>query len=359
MSGGRPCTPPADPQTKVWHALLVPCPTKYHVSSRLLLQALSEATEVLRELENNKLLRGKDYPTSALVQLRQTCGSSGVQVKPQTERGRDEMFRAAVEAALAACCDERPGLGGELPQRFVAGLAQDLGGWSGALRGVHCQARCCRELSPVLSVCLLCRTIKSGIHCARLLCYWMHVLGRQLPGWWPLWWVGWRWVGGQPGGFKVMQCAAPLQRAGATGERPAHPHVRTQVLRSQAAVSYSQVLLLGSEVPQRRGSSLALKTCPACPAGIPDNKAANMAVSGVAAKLRAMLVDASAAWRLYRGTHSLEHSERIMELLLSAASILDRFPIPSGAPQMELMAASLQQSTTQEEREVGPHGHLA
>lgn len=83
-----------------------------------------------------------------------------------------------------------------------------------------------------------------------------------------------------------------------------------------------------------------------------------MAVSGVAAKLRATLVDASAAWRLYRGTHSLEHSERIMELLLSAASILDRFPIPSGAAQMELMAASLQQSTTQEEREVGVPGHL-
>ena len=83
-----------------------------------------------------------------------------------------------------------------------------------------------------------------------------------------------------------------------------------------------------------------------------------MAVSGVAAKLRAMLVDASAAWRLYRGTHNLDHSERIMELLLSAASILDRFPIPSGAPQMELMAASLQQSTTQEEREVGVLGHL-
>ncbi len=113
--------------------------------SWLLLQALSEATEVLRELENNKLLRGKDYPTSALVQLRQACGSSGVQVKPQTERGRDEMFRAAVEAALAACCDERPGLGGEVPQRFVAGLAQDLGEGTGAHRGVHCQAHCWRH----------------------------------------------------------------------------------------------------------------------------------------------------------------------------------------------------------------------
>ena len=104
--------------------------------SWLLLQALSEATEVLRE---------QDYPTSALVQLRQACGSSGVQVKPQTERGRDEMFRAAVEAALAACCDERPGLGGEVPQRFVAGLAQDLGEGTGAHRGVHCQAHCWRH----------------------------------------------------------------------------------------------------------------------------------------------------------------------------------------------------------------------
>ena len=80
-------------------------------------------------MEDGKLMRGQDYSTSALVYLRQTCADSGAVVKPQTPIGGDAIFRAGVEAAVSAAM--QPGgsasLGGFTPQRFVAGLAQDLG----------------------------------------------------------------------------------------------------------------------------------------------------------------------------------------------------------------------------------------
>ena len=80
-------------------------------------------------MEDGKLLSGQDYSTSALVSLRQTCADSGAVVKAQTPSGGDAIFRAGVEAAASAAMEPGQGasLGGTSPQRFVSGLANDLG----------------------------------------------------------------------------------------------------------------------------------------------------------------------------------------------------------------------------------------
>ena len=91
-------------------------------------QASGQARTILRQMEDGKLLNGLDYSTSALVSLRQTCGDSGAAVKAQTPSGADAIFRAGVEAAVSAAMDSGSSLGGATPQRFISGLAQDLGG---------------------------------------------------------------------------------------------------------------------------------------------------------------------------------------------------------------------------------------
>lgn len=93
------------------------------------MQTSSQAKAVLRQMEDGKLLSGQDYSTSALVSLRQTCADSGAVVKAQTPSGGDAIFRAGVEAAASAAMEPGEGasLGGATPQRFVSGLARDLG----------------------------------------------------------------------------------------------------------------------------------------------------------------------------------------------------------------------------------------
>ncbi len=92
------------------------------------MQTSSQAKAILRQMEDGKLLSGQDYSTSALISLRQTCADSGAVVKAQTPSGGDAMFRAGVEAAASAAMEgEGASLGGTSPQRFVSGLAQDLG----------------------------------------------------------------------------------------------------------------------------------------------------------------------------------------------------------------------------------------
>ena len=59
----------------------------------LLLQMASQARTILREMEDGKLLSGRDYPISGLVSLRQTLADTGATVKPQTASGRDAIFR--------------------------------------------------------------------------------------------------------------------------------------------------------------------------------------------------------------------------------------------------------------------------
>ncbi|KAL4429558.1 hypothetical protein ABPG77_008607 [Micractinium sp. CCAP 211/92] len=88
-----------------------------------------QARIVLRQLEDAKLLQGLDYPISALVTLRTLCQEAGgYQVKPRTESGRDAMLRTGVRAALAAAQEGSFSLlGGDQPNKFVCGLAHDLG----------------------------------------------------------------------------------------------------------------------------------------------------------------------------------------------------------------------------------------
>ncbi|DBA86176.1 TPA: hypothetical protein ACH3X1_005685 [Trebouxia sp. C0004] len=104
-------------------------PPTIHVDKRYKDQTSSQARTILRQLEDAKLLSGQDYSTSALVSLRQTCADSGATVKAQTPSGGDAIFRAGVEAAASAAMEAGEGasLGGTSPQRFVSGLAQDLG----------------------------------------------------------------------------------------------------------------------------------------------------------------------------------------------------------------------------------------
>ncbi|DBA73106.1 TPA: hypothetical protein ACH3X2_010045 [Trebouxia sp. C0005] len=104
-------------------------PPTIHVDKRYKDQTSSQARSILRQLEDAKLLSGQDYSTSALVSLRQTCADSGATVKAQTPSGGDAIFRAGVEAAASAAMEAGEGasLGGNSPQRFVSGLAQDLG----------------------------------------------------------------------------------------------------------------------------------------------------------------------------------------------------------------------------------------
>ena len=80
-------------------------------------------------MEDGKLLSGQDYSTSALVSLRQTCADSGAVVKAQTACGGEAFFWAGVAAAASAAMEPGQGgsLGGTSPQRFVSGLANDMG----------------------------------------------------------------------------------------------------------------------------------------------------------------------------------------------------------------------------------------
>ena len=100
-----------------------PKPASYIPQSRRE-ELARQARQVLRELEDAKIVHGRDYSLAELLRLRGLChDAGGIQVRPSTESGRDSMIRASVQAAL-----ERPGeLGTWEPARFVSGLAMDLG----------------------------------------------------------------------------------------------------------------------------------------------------------------------------------------------------------------------------------------
>ena len=118
--------------TNIAHTLAVEpmsLPHIFYNCNAIALQTTSQARTILRQMEDGKLLSGQDYSTSALVSLRQTCADSGAVVKAQTPSGGDAIFRAGVEAAASAAMEPGQGasLGGASPQRFVSGLANDLG----------------------------------------------------------------------------------------------------------------------------------------------------------------------------------------------------------------------------------------
>lgn len=61
------------------------------------------------------------------VDLRETCQAADVTVSASNESNRDSILRSAVNMALKAALQETAKLAGVTPQRFVAGIAKDLG----------------------------------------------------------------------------------------------------------------------------------------------------------------------------------------------------------------------------------------
>ncbi|KAG2430744.1 hypothetical protein HYH02_013583 [Chlamydomonas schloesseri] len=87
----------------------------------------AEAGRIMSRLEGAKN-RGEDYSLADIRALRKTCQDGHVTVKPKTVGGRDAIFRAAVEAAVAAAQARNfVSLDEASPPRFIAGVAADLG----------------------------------------------------------------------------------------------------------------------------------------------------------------------------------------------------------------------------------------
>lgn len=70
-----------------------------------------------------------------------------------------------------------------------------------------------------------------------------------------------------------------------------------------------------------------------------------MAVAVVAARLRSLLIDAAAA---FRQGDELE----VLNQLVRVVGVLERFPLPQGSPQADMIAAAVQQRATLPERQV-------
>ncbi|PNW88899.1 hypothetical protein CHLRE_01g049900v5 [Chlamydomonas reinhardtii] len=96
----------------------------------------AEAGRIMSRLESAKN-RGEDYSLADIRALRKTCQEGHVSVKPKTVGGRDAIFRAAVEAAVAAAQARNfESLDEASPPRFVAGVAADLGMEDGRAVGI-------------------------------------------------------------------------------------------------------------------------------------------------------------------------------------------------------------------------------
>jgi len=91
-------------------------------------QGTQVAKQLLKQLQDAKI-NGQAYPIDAIVELREACQAAGITVKPNTEAGRDSIFRAGVTEAMKSSLENTDGgrLAGLKPQQFVAGFAKDLG----------------------------------------------------------------------------------------------------------------------------------------------------------------------------------------------------------------------------------------
>ncbi|GFR48271.1 hypothetical protein Agub_g10136, partial [Astrephomene gubernaculifera] len=86
-----------------------------------------EAARLLSRLESAKV-SGRDYELADIRALRRACQEGHVSVKPKTVGGRDAIFRAAVEAAVAAAQSRNASsLDDASPGRWVSAVATDLG----------------------------------------------------------------------------------------------------------------------------------------------------------------------------------------------------------------------------------------
>ena len=72
-----------------------------------------------------------------------------------------------------------------------------------------------------------------------------------------------------------------------------------------------------------------------------------MAVAVIAARLRSTLIDAAAA---YRQGDEFE----VLNLLVRIVGVLDKFPLPSGSADADMIATAVQQRATLPERQVSP-----
>ncbi|KAG2425350.1 hypothetical protein HXX76_013764 [Chlamydomonas incerta] len=96
----------------------------------------ADAGRIMSRLEIAKN-RGEDYSLADIRALRKTCQEGHVTVKPKTVGGRDAIFRAAVEAAVAAAQARNfESLDEASPPRFIAGVAADLGMEDGRAVGI-------------------------------------------------------------------------------------------------------------------------------------------------------------------------------------------------------------------------------
>ncbi|WCJ41439.1 hypothetical protein M5689_022309 [Euphorbia peplus] len=89
-----------------------------------------EANRLIREITDYRT-SGKDITEYDIIQLRRICRTSGVQVSFDTTNTRDAFYRASVDHVLRSC-SSAPSystsvqIDGEDPQRFVAGLAENI-----------------------------------------------------------------------------------------------------------------------------------------------------------------------------------------------------------------------------------------
>ncbi|KAJ9189267.1 hypothetical protein P3X46_000582 [Hevea brasiliensis] len=90
-----------------------------------------EANRLIRAITDYKT-SGKDVTEHDIIQLRRICRTSGVQVSFDTTNTRDSFYRASVDYVLKVC-SSAPSyhnviqIDGEDAQRFIAGLAENIG----------------------------------------------------------------------------------------------------------------------------------------------------------------------------------------------------------------------------------------
>jgi hypothetical protein len=118
---------------------------------------------------------------------------------------------------------------------------------------------------------------------------------------------------------------------------PPTANVRDAIFRSAAGAAAAAVsggggvAALGGLSPADFVAGLAADL------GLPAPAAANMAAAAVAARSRALLVDALAAQR----EAASPDAPRVLGLLAALASLLEALPFPPGAPQPPMVAAAL------------------
>ncbi|KAH7681324.1 hypothetical protein IHE45_05G050900 [Dioscorea alata] len=90
-----------------------------------------EANRLVRAIMDSRM-NGMDYKEDDIIQLRQICRISGVNVFFETTNVRDSFYRAAVVLVINNCIrirqpDATPQIDGEDARRFISGLAGNIG----------------------------------------------------------------------------------------------------------------------------------------------------------------------------------------------------------------------------------------